>query len=452
VAKLFARGFALHKRGLLNEALQVYVRVLKAEPRNPIALHYAALLGRTVNQHAKQNGRPSADGQVMRLMALSIAAAPHNAGAVHNFAKFKHDAGELADAIQLYRNALAIDPQQGESWMHLGGALGALGDRASADEAWSRAMECPTTTPDARFNVSFLRLLRGEYARGFADYESRWDCPEFLHSYGRPDLPWPRWTISAGGRLLLHAEQGAGDALMMLRYLPLVRPLVDALAIEVPKGLMSLVAAVCAAHRELADVTVLERGVTIERSAFDHQLPMLSLPAVFGTTLETIPPPVEWRPVQADGEPISVESGRIGLCWRGSTTHSNDRTRSMPFEACFPLLDLADSHGLTFQSLQFGYTVSEPLDACPTGDFLETARQIARCETVVSCDTSVAHLAGSMGVKTLVMLPFIAEWRWLLDRSGSPWYPSATLVRQRAAGDWGSAIEQVTRAILDTRR
>jgi hypothetical protein len=162
---------------------------------------------------------------------------------------------------------------------------------------------------------------------------------------------------------------------------------------------------------------------------------MMSLPFVFGTTLETVPPPA---PFQANGGSIQAEPGRIGLCWRGSTTHTNDRVRSMPFEATFPLLDVP---GLTWQSLQFGYETSAPLDSCPLGDFLDTARAIARCSLVVTVDTSVAHLAGAMGVPTWVMLPFAAEWRWLQDRSDSPWYPSATLLRQRHAGDWNELTE-----------
>lgn len=243
------------------------------------------------------------------------------------------------------------------------------------------------------------------------------------------------------GRLYLHAEQGAGDAIMMLRYLPMVRPLVDALTVEMPKGLMTLVADICARDERIADVAIAERGIAPDPKAFDCQLPMLSLPAVFGTTLETIPKPLEWRPKRPDGGEIAIEPGRIGLCWRGSTTHQNDRVRSMPFEATFPLLDLAASRGLTFQSLQFGYEVSAPLDPCPTGDFLETAREIARCSVVVTVDTSICHLAGSMGVQTWLALPFIAEWRWMLDRIDSPWYESMTLFRQTAPNDWSGVID-----------
>ena len=119
----------------------------------------------------------------------------------------------------------------------------------------------------------------------------------------------------------------------------------------------------------------------------------------------------------------------------------------MPFDATFPLLDLASSHDVAWQSLQWGYDTSPPLDACPTGDFLETARAIARCALVITVDTSVAHLAGAMGVPTWILLPAAAEWRWLQDRTDSPWYPSATLWRQTRAGDWGELVARVAAAI-----
>lgn len=121
----------------------------------------------------------------------------------------------------------------------------------------------------------------------------------------------------------------------------------------------------------------------------------------------------------------------------------------MPFEATIPLLDMAASHGLTFQSLQFGYVTGPPLDPCPTGDFLDTARAIARCSLVITVDTSIAHLSGSMNVPTWVLLPFAAEWRWLERRSDSPWYKSATLWRQSKPGDWNELIARVARQLPD---
>lgn len=423
------RGYVAHRCGDLSNALGHYQAVLEQEPRHPAALHYAALLGRALNQQARNEGKPTRDDAVRRLMAMSVAAAPTNAAAIHNFAKFEHDAGNVDVARQLYEQAVRIQPEQGESWTNLGNVFGELGRRIRAEACWHRAMECPSGAPDARFNLSFLKLLKGDYAEGWRDYESRWACPEFVNSYGRSDLVAPRWDGSPVDTLYLHGEQGAGDALMMARFVPLARAHVGRVVVEVISGLAPLFA------QMFPGVEIVARGD--DPPEHDAQLPMMSLPAIFGATRSTIPAPV---PFQVDQGSIQSESGRIGLCWRGSTTHTNDRVRSMPFEAAFPLLDLP---GLTWQSLQFGYETSAPLDHCPMGDFLETARAIARCSLVITVDTSIAHLAGSMGVPTWILLPFVAEWRWLQDCEDSPWYPSARLWRQDVAGDWDSLVWRV---------
>jgi hypothetical protein len=438
LARALRRAYALHKAGRLDAALPLYEQVLEAEPSNPIALHYAALLGRQLNDIARLNGVPTRDEEVMRLMAACVAAAPTNAGAVHNFAKFKHDRGELEEARHLYEHAAALRPEQAESWTNLGNVYGELGNRMRAEASWARALEAVDAVPecelpaDTRFNVSFLKLLKGRYEEGWRDYECRWDTPEFAHAHGRPDLTTPRWDgRDVRGRIYLHQEQGIGDALMMARYIPWVA-MHGQPVIEVVRGLVPLFMAM------FPGLDVVAKGELPPKHA--AHLPMLSLPFVFGTRVGSIPDPAGYWPNRADGGRIDPERGLIGLCWRGSPTHVNDRVRSMPFEAVFPMLDVP---GLRWQSLQFGYETLEPLEGLPPGDFLETARQIARCELVITADTSVAHLAGTMGVPTWLLVPFVAEWRWLQDRDDSPWYPSMRIWRQEHAGDWRGLARRV---------
>ena len=439
LARALRRAYALHKEGRLSEALPLYEQVLEAEPRNPIALHYAALLGRQLNDLARQNGLPTRDDEVMRLMAACVAAAPTNAGAVHNFAKFKHDRGELEDARHLYEHACALRPEQAESWVNLGNVYGELGNRLLAEASWARGLGAAAASDhpaDTRFNVSFLKLLKGHYAEGWRDYERRWETPEFAHAHGRPELTAPRWDgREVRGRIYLHQEQGAGDALMMARYVPLVM-MYGHPVIEVTRALVSVF------KGWFPGLEIVARGDAPPPCA--AQLPMLSLPALFGTTLENIPAPAAFWPDPDGPGSIDPERGRIGVCWRGSATHVNDRVRSMPFEAVFPLLDVP---GYRWQSLQFGYEQLDPLEALPPGDFLETARQIARCELVITVDTSVAHLAGTMGVPTWLLVPFVAEWRWLQDRDDSPWYPSMRIWRQARAGDWRGLAKRVADAL-----
>src|SRR6185503_427461 len=260
--------------------------------------------------------------------------------------------------------------------------------------------------------------------------------------HGRKDLTAPLWDgTEMPGALYLHLEQGIGDFIQMTRYVPLVQERVGRVVIEVIPALVPL------ARVMFPETEIATKGEAPPAHA--AQLPMFSLPHLFRTTLENIPDPVPFLVNSAENLPIQAEPGRIGLCWKGSATHPNDLVRSMPFEACFPLPDLS---GLTWQSLQFGYDTSPPLDQMPVGDFLETARQIARCSLVITVDTSVAHLAGCMGVPTWILLPYIAEWRWLQGRDDTPWYRSAKLWRQKEAGNWGELVQRLASALHDQRQ
>lgn len=444
-----AHGYRAHQRGDLATALRCYVQVIADQPTNPIALHYAALLATQLNQYAKQEKKLMAEDEAMRLMALSVALAPNNAAGVHNFAKFKHDRGELEDARQLYEIAVSLNPQLGESWTNLGNVWGEFGDREQSEYCWNQAMKCPTDgAADARFNLSMLKLLRGQYLEGWADYESRWDCPGFRYGYGRPDLAHiPRWDGQPleDSALLVHAEQGIGDALMMARYVHMASLAFDTLILETFPSTVEL-------FREtfidsgFGNVIVLPRGeVDVEQPTIRAHLPLMSFPAVMRTTVETVPKPARygWKSVE-----LAPERGRFGLCWKGSASHPNDRTRSMPFESLAPILRLT---ACTFQSLQFGES-PEPLDPLVSSNYLDTARAIARCELVITVDTSIAHLAASMGVPTWILLPFNAEWRWMQDRTDTPWYPAAELFRQPVAGDWSRLCGKVAmrlRAVME---
>lgn len=431
--QLLLQAYKAHLRGDLNAALRRYRKVLAKHPRNAIALHYTALAGYQINQHARQGGKPAANDEVVRLMAASIAFAPDNAAAVHNFAKMKQDRGETEDARDLYQAALQLNPRLGESWTNLGNCFGELGDRESAEACWTLALAAPTSAAaDSRFNLSMLKLMRGDFEQGWADYEARWDSPGFKFGYHRAAITGPRWDGSElAGTLYLHGEQGAGDVLMMARYIPLVKQRVGHLIVEVVEGLASYI------HATFPDVDVATRGTEIP--PHDAQLPMMSLPAAFRTSLSTIP-----VPIGTDLGGIRPEPGRIGLCWKGSPTHPNDRIRSAPDAAIGPLLATS---GRTWQSLQFGVDDVAGLEPLISTDYLDTARVMARCELVITVDTSIAHLAGSLGIPTWILLPFCAEWRWLQDREDSPWYPSARLWRQAKAGDWTELLERVRNAL-----
>ncbi len=395
--------------------------------------HDLAMILRQRAMVARRQNEPEVVEGVMQACAIACMADPWSSDPAHNVALYLRHLGDLDGARQFYQAALQLNPKAAESWVELGAVFAEVGDRAKSDACFDQALEAPATTADAIYNVSFVRLLKGDYATGWQWYEKRWESPDFVHGYSRAELAKPRWNGRATSRTVyLHQEQGIGDAIMMARYVPLVEDRVGRVILEVHSSAVSLFQAM------FPHLLVIEKGV--EPPPHHLQVPMLSLPALFGTTLQNVPQTPPFRLDSGETRPSTAEDDRIGLCWRGSSTHSNDRVRSMPFEATFPLLDVP---GIRWQSLQFGADVEPPLEPCPTGDFLETARAIARCRLVITVDTSVAHLAGALGVPTWVLLPKCAEWRWLQDRSDCVWYPSAQLHRQERAGDWRSLTRRV---------
>lgn len=407
--------------------------------------HDVALIARHLAEGTQRGRDPEVADSIIKGFAHAIAVAPHNPINYHNLGGYEDYLGRDADAAQHYRIALQLDQGQWESWVSYGHALARLGDIEGAEQCWANAFAINDALDrrkrERRWAMAMVRLMKGDYVRGWDDYEARLTFPPYLDKHGRPDLKMPLWDgREMTGTLYLHAEQGVGDAIQLARYVPIVRQRVGRLVIEVVQGLVSLFKTM------FPDVEIVAKSGKDgpPPPAHDAQLPMFSLPHRCGTTLENIPDPVRFEVKSPENVPIRPEKGRVGLCWKGSATHPNDLIRSMPFEQCFPLLDL---EGFSWQSLQFGYDVSAPLEPMPDGDFLETARQIARCSLVITVDTSVAHLAGSLGVPTWILLPHVAEWRWLQDRMDSPWYESVTLWRQSKAGDWRELIARVVDAL-----
>ena len=399
--------------------------------------HDTALLARFLAE-ATGHGRDTTIAYpIITAFAHALAVNPGHPPTLHNLAGYEEYLGRLEDARQHYTTALRIDGSQVASWIALGHVHAQLGNRSRAELCWQAAEEQMEGDLTARWDAAMLRLLKGDYARGWRDYEARLTFPPYLHSYGRPDLTSPMWDGRAlRGALYLHGEQGAGDVVMMARYLTLARERgVHQLVLEVAKPLVRLFTAA------MPDVTIVTRGDPAP--AHEAQLPLLSCPAVFGTRLETIPPP--FRFLAGD---VALERGRVGLCWKGSPGHPHDLLRSMSWDTMRAVVDV---DGFTWQSLQFGVDVEAPVDAFHAEDFADTATAIARCELVITVDTSVAHLAASMGVETWILVPLHAEWRWLQDRTDSPWYPAAKLWRQDRPGDWASVIARVGDA-LRTRR
>jgi hypothetical protein len=266
----------------------------------------------------------------------------------------------------------------------------------------------------------------------------------------------PLWTGAgeiAGKTILLHAEQGYGDTIQFCRYVPLVAERGARVILEVPKPLQELMSTLaCTAQ-------IVRKGAPLPD--FDLHCPLLSLPVALDTRVETIPSATPYLKVPAaavkhwDLQLRQYGRPRIGIAWSGSATHKNDRNRSISLNALLPLMD---THA-TFVSLQKDVraddarVLKERNDLLDFGDalvnFSETAALIANLDLVISADTSVAHLAGALAKPIWVLLSFVPDWRWLLDRDDSPWYPTARLFRQDSSRAWESVIDSVRVALSE---
>jgi hypothetical protein len=300
---------------------------------------------------------------------------------------------------------------------------------------------------EARTFLGHIDLLRGNFERGWAEHEWRWSTLHFLRHPRKFAQPLWKGEAVDRARILLHAEQGLGDTLQFVRYAPLVAARGGDVILEVQPRLHRLLARTPGSGR------VLCRGESLPE--FDWQCPLMSLPLAFATDLHSIPAPIPYVDpdaslVEAWRQRLAGDSLRIGLAWGGSPVFPHERWRSIPLELLAPLTQLA---GTTFYSLQMGPQTRELKHLGTQAriidlqdqqeDLADTAAIVANLQLVISIDTSIAHLAGAMGKPVWILLHKSPDWRWLLDREDSPWYPTARLFRQTTLGDWRDVVARV---------
>ncbi|HEY0837851.1 MAG TPA: hypothetical protein VGE72_28300, partial [Azospirillum sp.] len=328
-----------------------------------------------------------------------------------------------------------------------------LGRLAEAVAGHGRADRLSGGEPTVRWNYALALLLAGRLQEGFAAHEARWRARGFPTA--PRGLPQPLWQGEdiADRTILLHEEQGRGDAIQFARYAPLVAARGARVVLEVGEDLVGLM-------RTLPGVdTVIARGEDVP--PVDVQCPLLSLPHAFGTTLATVPANVPYLaadPARAAGwrRRLAGDGLKVGLVWAGNPAFAGDRDRSPGLVALLPLLDVP---GVRFYGLQLGPGREELADrALPAAftdlaphvaDFMDTAAIMDNLDLVISSCTSPAHLAGALGRPVWVLLSAVPDWRWLMGRVDSPWYPTARLFRQPRPGDWAAVVAEVRAALLE---
>jgi tetratricopeptide (TPR) repeat protein len=361
--------------------------------------------------------------------------------------------GDAAAAAQCYRAALARKPGFALAHLNLGVLLEEAGDAAGALSAYAQATAAEPDLVEAHVNHGMQLLLAGRYAEGWEEYEWRLRYPEYSGADAAARAP--RWDGRAlGGRaILLDAEQGFGDALQFLRYAPLVEARGGRVLVRCAPELATLAAGTPGV------AAVVRRGEALP--PFDLWCPLPSLPRAFGTSLASVPADVpylradagkaaRWRErlAGADGE------CRVGLVWASQSGHRTAAAKSVALQA---LAGLGTVPGVRLYSLQLGAAARDAQPA-PQGmrlvdlsgelpDFAETAAAVANLDLVISVDTAVAHLAGALGRPVWTLLKFAPDWRWLLGREDSPWYPTMRLFRQERQGDWRQPVARVVASL-----
>lgn len=362
------------------------------------------------------------------------------------------------EALRCYQQLVALAPQERESYLL---SLGAL---YAEQERYAEAMQCYqqllAANPDAvngHWNRSLLLLLAGQFTAGWQEYEWRQHSDDWLRQMWPGEFSQPRWKGEPlnGRTILVYAEQGFGDTIQFGRYLPL-------LVAQGARVIFHCMAELAGLFSRMPGLEVVVRDYDKARQQpFDFHIALMSLPHIMGTTLENIPAAVPYlhadvERVAAWRERINSDNFKIGLVWAGAAKNVANRMRSTTLAAFASLAALPD---VTIYSLQkevaAGSELIEPWGLVELGpalhDFDDTAAAIANLDLVISVDTSVAHLAGALAVPVWILIYSSPEWRWLLERDDSPWYPTARLFRQSLGQPWPQLIERVAAALSDLR-
>jgi tetratricopeptide (TPR) repeat protein len=357
--------------------------------------------------------------------------------------------GRHAEAIEYYRKAIRNDPSFADAYTHLGIALVAIRKCDEGVQAYQQALTIDPNSVDANWNLGLCLMLQGELASGWDQLEWRWKHESFakrVRPYTQPYLD--KGQNICGKTVFVYAEQGLGDTLHFCRYIPLLVRAGAKVKLEVQTSLISLLSQ----FEGVNDIFAL--GET-NPGQFDYHCSVLSLPRAFGTTLDSIPSNIPYlRSDARSKDKWAAQLGqkrkpRIGLVWSGNPEQADDKYRSMSFSKISALIDdrfewISLQKDVRSDDSELLYGTKNIL---PWGskleDFSDTAGLIENLDLVISVCTSVAHLAGAMGKPLWVLLSYNAEWRWLLDRSESPWYPTARLFRQNSMQDWSNVIAEV---------
>ncbi|HWR39336.1 MAG TPA: tetratricopeptide repeat protein [Patescibacteria group bacterium] len=433
--------------GDVAKAKNCFERALEANPHHGDALNNLTFLS------VAQGDWESVGLLLGRLAAVS----PERIDIYRQLAETLHKQKNLAGAGTIYRQLASMQPNSTENWKKIGNILVDEYRYEEALEKYDHALQLDPEYAAVHWNRALLLLQLGRLEEGFQEYEWRLKVPEFAPWFSRcATLPLWDGDIFSLKRLLIHDEQAMGDVLHYARYFPLVKARGGVVSLTTKKPLQRLLQGAPGLDE------VIEHGsAEWDAAAYDAYIPLMSLPRIFGTTLNTIPAPMPyltappeiaaaWRSRMTDG------GLKIGLVWAGNSYAGEDYNRSASLAAFAPLAQIP---GITYYSLQKGVEAQQAQKP-PQGlnlvdwtaelkDFADTAGLVTNLDLVITVDTAVAHLSGALGIPTWTLLPYGPEWRWLLGRGDSPWYPRMRLFRQSKPGEWTPLVERICQELTE---
>ena len=470
-------GVALQKLGQPEEALQWFDRALDLRPGFVMALtnkgsllleserfeeslinfnlcdelqpdHATTLFGRSVALY-KLNRFEEALSDGKRAQALD----PANADICNAIGVTLHKLGRPEDALEWFDRALDLRPDFVKALNNKAFMLGEIHRFDEALMLFRHVKRIDPENAETDWNVALIQMLNGDFEAGWPGREARWKIPSLSGTASYLKFPQPMWLGEEnveGKTILICADEGLGDTIQFVRYAPMLAALGARVILLPQEPLYPLLSGLPGVSQ------CLPKNGSAGLPAFDFHCPILSLPLAFRTTLETIPAPASYLPTPAQDRRQIWEERlgqhdrlRVGLVWSGNPKHKNDHNRSIPLRTLSRILDV----DATFVSLQKD---ARPVDkafllertdivdlTAHLTDFMETAALISCLDLVITVDTSIAHLAGALGRPTWILLPHTPDWRWLLDRDDSPWYPSVRLFRQTETRDYASVLDRV---------
>lgn len=440
-------GQFLRALGRVPESVTAFARALDLNGNDP-GIHngYGVSL-------AELNDHEGAIREFRRAIQLNA----NLADAHNNLAAALNAAGRLDEAMTEIRIAMSMNPRLPGIHSNMGNILVAMGKYDEAIATISEALKLHPNDPKLHANLALPYLVTGDFVHGWREYEWRVRVTEIV---GRRQFSKPRWDGAKldGKKILIHTEQGFGDAIQFARFLPRVAELAGSVILELSPKLTRLFTGFPGVAQ------IVERNTPLPE--YDLHCPLMSLAGIFAVTEKTIPRDVPY--LRADPETAAKwktrfgsDDGRlrVGLAWAGLPDHRNDRNRSMKLEILGPL---ASANDAAFYSLQLGPLAAQAANPPPSmqitdwtadlTDFAETAGLMDNLDLIVTVDTAVAHLAGAMGKRVYVLIPKVPDWRWMLERTDSPWYPTMRLFRQTVAGNWTDAVQQAAAALALEKR